>query len=394
MPVVIVPALAGIAIALIALIVLYGFAYLVRALAHVLPVINLGVYHVDLPALVQALADAALKVIEAGFDAVLRPVGQFLLAPIEVFFNIIHALYSGIASLVVTAEWVITSFIPRELSHLGAELVADIDDVIGLVKTKFAQVLTIVARDLAAAEAYALARVDALAQLVSRDLTAVERAVDAVTVDLAKTVAADVAKAEAAATALVSALGRTVAADLVKAEQFATASVTTLGKVLASDVAGLSTRIESAVETTAAATIGIISTDIDQAAKASEAALAGGISGVIDIAAGGFGDITQWLGQIDLTKSLDIAGVTTIAVATAGALTKYLEDCGIPNCRNLSQFGRDLAALLGFAEDAAFLAFLIALASDPQGTADDVVTVFDDIADPVISTVKSLFGVS
>lgn len=96
-----------------------------------------------------------------------------------------------------------------------------------------------------------------------------------------------------------------------------------------------------------------------------------GVAGVIDVAADDFADIVQDLKDIDLSVPKDIAAAIAGTAAIAIPLLKLAKDCTMPNCRNLSQVGRDLQALFGVVEGGALIAMLGAAAADPSGFAHD-----------------------
>jgi hypothetical protein len=70
----------------------------------------------------------------------------------------------------------------------------------------------------------------------------------------------------------------------------------------------------------------------------------------------------------------------------------YLRECGVPNCVNLSQLGKDLQALLGLVEDASFLALIVDLIHNPAEGADIVNTVFGPVLNDALSDAKELLS--
>lgn len=95
----------------------------------------------------------------------------------------------------------------------------------------------------------------------------------------------------------------------------------------------------------------------------------GAIDDVIDVAEGAFTDAVSDLRGLarEIPDSLPAAIATSIAVAIP--LLRLAKDCTIPNCRNLSQVGRDFQALFGAFEAGGLLALVAAAARDPEGTA-------------------------
>jgi hypothetical protein len=252
---------------------------------------------------------------------------------------------------------------------------------------------TVLLADIAAARDYALrlarsvevwaaaqlaAAVLALHQLISAVETRLLNLISAVETHIFAVLAADVAALLARIASLQAwtaaqvqgALAFTAArfaqaeADIVTAEHAAIAQ--SIALVDAGVVHGLSD-VWGDVTTAAAAAEGVIATD--------------------------FPDILAGLKDIAGAVPADIAGVAALTGGLSIALTRYLEQCGVPNCRNLSKYGRDLRDLLGLVEGADFLAWLVELAHDPHGAAVEVETVLGGITRPIASEARSLFGV-
>jgi hypothetical protein len=131
-------------------------------------------------------------------------------------------------------------------------------------------------------------------------------------------------------------------------------------------------------ETTAALSglTGALITDIEH----SWPAVIAGIDGVIDVADGAFTDVVDDLRAIgrDLPDSLPGAIAATTAIAIP--LLRLARDCTMPNCRNLSQVGRDLQSLFGALETGGLLTLLFEAARDPAGTA----RVVSDTLGPIV----------
>lgn len=84
------------------------------------------------------------------------------------------------------------------------------------------------------------------------------------------------------------------------------------------------------------------------------------------------------------------------AVAAIAAVTSLLRTtlrCTIPQCRNLSKFGKDLAALMSLVGDASFLALLIELAKNPTSGAQAVHDIFTPITDTATTAIRDLIGI-
>lgn len=392
MPVIVVPGIAAIVLAIIALLAFWGIAYIAKMVANLLPSYKFPIIG-SLRSIAVAFANTFIDIIGKVFDQVMSPINDLIEAPIQVVANLFNRVWVWLQNLDAVIRWTILTYVPREIASVARIAANDLIAAEQYTASEAATLRNTVAADLTKAEQYAATNIENTFHVLSTDITNAVAAAAAATAGLTKTVAKDLTIAEQYAATNIENTFHVLSADIAAAEAYTDAQVGALGRTVAADVASIDAKIAGTLTTTAAATLGIISTDIDKAIQADIAGIEAAVDGAITTAAGGFGDITEWLGKIDLTKPLDIAGVSTIALSVAGALSKYLEDCGMPNCRNLSALGRDLQALLGLVENASLLALFVGLATDPEGVAQDVATLFTDLADPVISSAKDLLGV-
>lgn len=107
----------------------------------------------------------------------------------------------------------------------------------------------------------------------------------------------------------------------------------------------------------------------------------------------------------DLTDILDdiraipraIPGSLVDALSALGALAipliRYLEDCGIPLCRNLHGLSDLMDNLFSAATDAAMLALFAEMVSNPHAAADAILTVAGPIANVSATATRDLLGV-
>lgn len=269
-------------------------------------------------------------------------------------------------------------------------------------------------REIGAAKAYALAKVAA-----ARDYAG--NLVDAATSDLVGRIAAArsyaaslVAAARSDAAAALGALRDNVGALFAAAEGAAAAEVAAaeakalgLFKVAEADALAATKALEASVAARVAAVeaeaLAGVKAAEDAAQALSQAAVleAGVITDLVGVKAleGVWEDLIDGAGAVagelvpdlsgleDLLKGLSgakLAGLASV-LAALGVLSlaqvKALEKCILPNCRNLGPLAKFLEALLGDVEDAALLAFIILMATDPQGAAG----VIDDVAGPIVS---------
>lgn len=304
----------------------------------------------------------------------------------------------------------------RGIAGIAAESYATMSHIIG----------TIIPREVGKALHYAESKVAALAKTVAHDLSVAERYTLSHVATLTKALAADVTRVEHYALAHVESLAKTVAADLSKAESYAiseadkaeatakaaaaaalSVAVTTLnnaivtveqtvaafGNTLATDITDIDAKIGAIATGSIAGVIGAIDGDITGASEevwGDITAAAGALGATIGT---DFADVRKWLDSISSTAVGDIAGVTTLAIASVGIITRLAEDCIVPQCRNLSGLGNLLQDLFGALESGALLAFLAELAADPQQAANDVESILGPIANDAVSTARELLSI-
>jgi len=150
----------------------------------------------------------------------------------------------------------------------------------------------------------------------------------------------------------------------------------------------------------------------DATARAAAAALLGTLNGAASIAiaqlwpvlitdidklaataADDFTDVVTDLRAATRAIPRDLVGAIALAPAIAIPLIRMVERCVIPNCRNLSQFGRDLQAILDLAGGVELVGLIAELATNPQGAADELRAFVVDPIAAVSRNVESLIGV-
>ena len=95
-------------------------------------------------------------------------------------------------------------------------------------------------------------------------------------------------------------------------------------------------------------------------------------------------DFAAALANLRGLRGLSLANPFAVVGALAGVLTgllRFTRDCTIPNCRNLSQVGRDLQELFAVVEGEALIGLLVAAAHDPGGVGRAAL----DVAAPLIT---------
>ena len=143
---------------------------------------------------------------------------------------------------------------------------------------------------------------------------------------------------------------------------------------------------------TATAAVGALTTDVGKVAHAEWVAITDDVKALEGVIASDLPDIGALVRAIPRAVPLDIAGTIGGTLALERVLTRYLIDCGIPNCRNLGGLGRELADLLKLVEGAGFLAFLVAMVTDPDGTSREVNDVVAPIVVDTVNGARHLIG--
>lgn len=150
----------------------------------------------------------------------------------------------------------------------------------------------------------------------------------------------------------------------------------------------------------------------DAAAKAAAMALLGTLNGaasiaiaqiwpilvtdidkLADTAAADFTDVVTDLRSATRAIPRDLVGAATLATTLTIPLIKMVERCVIPNCRNLSQFGKDLQDILGLVGGFELAGLLAEMAHNPQGAADEVHSILAGPVAAIAREVESLIGV-
>lgn len=337
--------------------------------------------------------DYAYAVLVAVFDAAVHPVANLVLAPIAAIENEINALYQMGANITAAAQSVVWTRIPAALSAGYAY-----SNSIGN------NVLAQAAVWVNAAKAYALSvGNNVLAQAAVWVTGAEQYAFGLATNVLNQSLAwVNAARADAAAGITVehqfavTAFGQ---AEALTKQAFDAANVYAgqLAQIAEQDIAHALTTAEAFAQTTATAAVGALATDIDNAVTG---ALSGiytdidtAIADVVGIAGTGDADILAGLRAIPVSIPLDIAGLAALTGATTLTLTRYLKECGIPNCQNLSGLGNELQALLGMVEDVAFFALFAEMIHNPDRARQLAEDAFGGVVTAATDAATALMGV-
>lgn len=356
--------------------------------------------NVNLPVVGRVLGGLIIDALNAAYfaavfilDGVVAPIGEFILRPIAAVENNIAAAYSSAVNSYLAIYGIINTRIPWAISTAynnatslaitinnatNVRLAGLANDLISL--GTYVQLEIAVAQN--AAESAALAWVNGLRTDVSVWVNTLTGAI--------------IDNAAIAKAFTLSAYTESLASTQRAYDQ-ATGYATDLAAVEEQHLAAAVTQLEAYATTTTSNAIGALVTDIDNGITTSLAGIITDIGVAIPELEGiiGTGDaaILDALKRIDWSIPGTITGVTSLAGVTALTLTRYLRDCGIPNCQNLSQLGNDLQAILGIVEDASFLEFLVELIHNPSGAAGIVQDTFGSQISAGLDAAKSLLGV-
>lgn len=338
--------------------------------------------------------EAAYQVVAGWFDSVVTPAAQFILSPVAAIENTFGALLLAAENAYNVAWSTIHVRIPQVLAQgalglgiLSAELTqviaANFDNAVSYANQVGASAVATSASYYAQAIHYAdTIGAQVTAEVVS-DLALATHYADEVGASAVATATALVgdavhyadtigATAEGYALGLFTRAETDLGAVLTQSEAFASEAITAAASAAA------------ALETTAiSAALGGLYTDLDTA-----------ITDTTTVIGDADADIRDALGRIDLTVPRDIAGVAALAGATALTLTRFLRDCGIPQCKSLGGLVNDLAGITSILGDAAFLEFLVEMIQHPSQAGELFTDTFGALIDAGVSTAESIIGIA
>lgn len=387
-----VAALPFVIIALLAVILVYATAYFGKAVIAILPTSGFPGIGL-LRNLIATGIYVATSTIENLFAPIMIPIVNLITAPVAAVKLLVGSIESAISEAASSLRYIVTVSIPAV--YRWAENYTNA--LINAVETYARSLAATLSHDMSVLYYRAVAVGDASVSAVK---TYAVNGFAAVRTDLS-TVYYDAIGVAAVATANVKTYAvngfATARANTDDVYHKATAYTdATFGKVDGyvnqQVAAGL-----AVAETTAIHAAQILVTDVEHAATTAIAAtwpdVVAGVTGAAGAIGGGLDDILAGLKGIDLAIPTDIAGIAAATGALAIPMLRYLEECGIPNCRNLSGLGRDLQALLNIVEDGSILALVVGLIADPAGAAQALDNDLSSLADDTIGAAKSLFGV-
>lgn len=369
MPVVAVGAIGAVVAALLALLVLYGIAVLARSVGNLVPnwhIPGLG----NIRSFVIGAANSAIHALTGWLENAVGAAANFVLAP----WHVMSQLYGKIVSLLnsLYATLVNLYSYARHIYDLAAAYAHKLyDTAIGYALTLYHQSL-----------AYA-ARLAGLGKVFAHGLYILALAA--------------ITEAYAAATAWATKLYGLALHASADAYSAATAYAAKLYDLASAESLRLYHQAlryaEAVAATSATAAVGVLATDIVHVGQVEWVKIRDEVKALEGVLAADLPDIGAAVRAIDTDLPLDVAAVITGVLAIDIPVLRFLRECGVPNCKNLGKFGRDLTGLFGVVEGAALLAFLAAMIRDPHGAAAETVDTLDGVFTATVHAFEDLVGV-
>lgn len=191
----------------------------------------------------------------------------------------------------------------------------------------------------------------------------------------------------------ISDLGAWTSSELTTLETWTIASLSALGSWVSGELSRLETWTTASIATAVAAVYHTVVTETHDEL----AVVWGAVSGTADVAIHDVGtmfpDVKDLLTNVPAEVPVTLAGMLAGVAAITTPLSIALDRCVMPNCENLSQFGKDLKLLETGAIDVGLLALLAAAIAEPEPTAK---VVYDGFVAPlytVVTDVASVVGI-
>lgn len=321
----------------------------------------------------------------SGAERVFHTIGHWLwILPGEIL--------GAVAAAVVTIEHIATVQIPHIWTDARNWATHQALSVYHDAVTWYHDALHAISAAESAAHAELVHAEQALSGTFTRDIAAAEGYARSLVSGAERVAAAELAALDATVAAGMQALARTVTADVSAAELKADA----LFRAAESDAAAAAAAAQAAATAIAARALGGLVTDLEvlgnQAVDTVWRDAAGDIDALKQVLGDAFPDIQSLLKFLEGAGAAGLLGALIRALAGSAVATRALKDCVIPNCKNLSQFGRDISELGSAASAAAMLGWLAFIATDPVAAADDTVNVAAPLVDGVFSPLAALLS--
>lgn len=386
--------LAAVLIALMAVLLMWALMQFGKVVAHLFPSsigVSLATIHPRQWVLdgVSALESAIKWVL----GDVIRPIISVTMTPVMRFLLHLSSVFDVATALGALGSWIVEHALP-EVLHAAKVYAAS------LAERAAAGLIAPVARRVAALSAaiwsYAhslSARISTLSGNIWSEVHHVEAAVIPAVISKVDTLSANIWSEAHSIAADVDTLRTNIWSEVHSVE----ADVAHIPAATAAAIAGAIPGVERAIMGDVVAYVGSnvlpLITDIPGEVADSLSGLIDDVGSLAGTLASDFPDISGLIKSLDLSKIGDLAGIIGLSLTLARVATRLAEQCTVPNCRNLSKYGRDLQGLLHGVEDAAFLAVILEAVHDPSGFARDVDGLLSPAAGAIRSTVDAMAGI-
>lgn len=136
--------------------------------------------------------------------------------------------------------------------------------------------------------------------------------------------------------------------------------------------------------------IATVDSEVRTGAAPGWGALVGAAVGLGAEAGAEFGAAVEHAGDVPHNVPVNVAAAIGALTTVTTALTVLARDCTVPNCRNLSKYGNELAGLMGALEAGLVWELAAAAAADPEGTASAVRHIVGPVARTGADVVQAL----
>jgi hypothetical protein len=383
--------LAVLAIAIFAMLLLYGITLLIRTLANAIP--NWGIPGLgNLRSAFLNGINVALAAQRYAIDLALAPLAAVWHWMVQAAITTARYFLDVITDLYTVTKWVAhvqvpgiygaaLTFTQAEISLAEASATSALNTVHGVIDADIQALQGALSNGLAAVESQAAGALAVVHSVLDADI-------QLVTANLAS----DLDLAERYAQSLVAAAFAQAQQDLAALET----TVTNVTGVLTTDIGNAVNIAERYTDTAVGAaitgTIGALTTDVDNIIDPAWQGIIDDVHGIEGVIGTDLPDILNGIKSIPTTLPVGLVGVAAISIPLARTVATYLRECGVPNCINLSQLGKDLQALLGLVEDASFLSFIVELIHNPTEADHIVNDVFGTVLNDTVATARQLIS--
>jgi hypothetical protein len=364
-------------VALLAILVYYGAEWLGKVVVRFTPDIHIPAIG-NLRDLVRVAVDAGIDIVRGVLKPVVQPVVDLI---VGIGAWCVKVLYGGLRighAATVAIHRLFTVIIPREidrLQHWAAAQLAALETALG---TRIHQLRADLGNDIRGVRAW-----------VTAGLAALETALGTRIHQLRADLGNDLGDLRAWARDLVGSSVAAVAAELDRLRGWTAQQLAGVETDLSHAVTGLEADIAAGVKQA----IHAVDVDMVRPLEGVWEGLGDDVHALEGVIASDFPDIGSLLRDLDLSKLIDLLGVSGLSLVMSRVLARYLRECGIPTCRNTAGWAKALSDLLDALGDASLLALFAAMITEPEQTAHTVDDLLGGLARPFIGEVRQLIGV-